>query len=82
MVKIIFDTQPDAQMLIDSCRANPLTLQLGDNKETLRVQWDKSPQARARGWVISQLWTAVEQIAKGKQIEPRMGSNGKLGHVL
>ena len=81
-LKVTFDNMKDAETLIDSCRNNELIFKVGQTEHRLRVQWDKSPDDRAKGWVISQLWTALETMSADQQKPLTVGCRSRSGQVL
>ena len=82
MMKVIFENYKDAEAFINNCRATPLTFKVGEIEHVLKVQWDKCPEDRIKGWVISQLWSAADNILTEKGVPHEMGCRTRLGHVL
>ena len=48
----------------------------------LSLQWDRSPDERIRGWVISQLWKQLGQHMASKAIEGQVGCRRGKGEVF
>ena len=82
LMKATFDNHKDAESFINSCRADPLIFKVGEVEHPLKVHWDKSPEDRTKGWVISQLWSAVDGILAEKGVPHEMGCRTAFGHVL
>jgi len=81
-LKVTFEQHKDAVALIESCRATHLVFTIGDSLHELRVGWDKSPEDRTKGWVISQLWSAIDEYAAGKAFSMKWDAGPPKGRFL
>ena len=60
-VKLEFVNHADAKNFIENSATNPVVVHIGSSPHELKVQWDKDPDTRARGFLLSLLWQAMEK---------------------
>ncbi|CAK0879508.1 unnamed protein product [Prorocentrum cordatum] len=80
--RLIFNDSAAAKAILEeSIRAGP-RITLGSESVPLSLQWDRSPDKRVWGWMISQLWKKLEQHMASKGIQGQVGCRRGKGEVF
>ncbi|CAK0833933.1 unnamed protein product, partial [Prorocentrum cordatum] len=80
--RLIFNDSASAKAILEeSIRAGP-RITIGSESIPLSLQWDRSPDERVRGWVISQLWQKLEQHMTTKGLHGQVGCRRGKGEVF